>query len=289
MPGSTRQATPGPSTLSSVTPTNSTSTNPKKRAGSDAADEVREAKKAKVDGEALPLSANNNNNKEKDKKKKKKKKKRRTSVVAGAPQPSLRDRETSKPRSSAVPPASVVSKPKSPDHANGHVKSESEGKQASSVCLYYFEREHLINSMAQSSDKGKDKVRSPSHSQRACTPPVETMQPVASGSGSATDETHASEIARLKAQLASQKTVWPFRSVACFFLLIYISSFLSDIKTTSLNTSKLSPARYALTSCTSHTPLLLAVIRPATDASSAGSQHPPTPKAPTQHQPKTTE
>ncbi|KJA25246.1 hypothetical protein HYPSUDRAFT_37729 [Hypholoma sublateritium FD-334 SS-4] len=184
MPGSTRQATPGPSTLSSAIPTNPSYVNPKKRPGSDATDETREAKKPKVDGEALPLSANNNNNKEKDKKKKKKKKKRRMSVVAGAPQPSLRDRETPKPRSSAVPPASVVTKPKSPDHAN----VLSEGKQASS-----------------SSDKGKDKVHSPSHSQRACTPPVEPMQPVASGSGSSTDETRASEIAHLKAQLASQK------------------------------------------------------------------------------------
>ena len=138
MPGTTRQATPGPSTHSSVITSNPNSTNPNKRASSDAADEAREAKKLKVDGEALPLSANNNNNKEKDKKKKKKKKKRRMSVVAGAPQPSLRDRERQKPRSGAVPPLSVVTKPKSPNNANGHVKNEGESKQALSVCLYHL-------------------------------------------------------------------------------------------------------------------------------------------------------
>lgn len=119
-------------------PSNSNSTNPNKRASSDAADEARETKKLKVDGEALPLSANNNNNKEKDKKKKKKKKKRRMSVVSGTPQSALRDRDRQKPRSGAVPPASAVSKPKSPNHANGHVKNESEDKQTLSVCFFHF-------------------------------------------------------------------------------------------------------------------------------------------------------
>ena len=102
MPSSTRQATPGPSSISTGSRDCPVSTsNTKKRAGSEDVEDVRHSKKIKVDGEPLSnLSMN-----AKGKKKKKKKKKKRTPAVVPEVEP--KERVKPKSRTPSNKPASV--------------------------------------------------------------------------------------------------------------------------------------------------------------------------------------
>ncbi|KAF8960880.1 hypothetical protein BDZ97DRAFT_1831243, partial [Flammula alnicola] len=157
------------------------SVNAKKRSGSEVAEDMRDAKKAKVDSESLPLSVNG---KEKDKKRKKKKKKRRTSVVI--PGPEHRERASSKPRSAVATFSPIKSKSSEPT-VNGTAEKQEEDEP-----------------MLSSSDKGKGKAKSESPPRRASIPPIQPAQPVASGSRPPVMSDQASEIARLKEKLAAQ-------------------------------------------------------------------------------------
>lgn len=101
MPSSARQATPGPSsTLTGSRDCPVSTSNTKKRAGSDVED-ARHSKKAKVDDEPLSNLTMNANGK----KKKKKKKKKRTLVVVPEVEP--KERVKPKSRTSSNKPASV--------------------------------------------------------------------------------------------------------------------------------------------------------------------------------------
>jgi hypothetical protein len=137
MPVPTRQPTPGSSTtISGAVPPQIHSENSKKRYASEVTEDMRDVKKAKVEGGALSSKAMNKKQKEKDKKRKKRKKKRRTSVVLAISQP--REREASKPLSSTVAPSTPIPKRKSPEPTNGHAKRESENETVLSVRSYYF-------------------------------------------------------------------------------------------------------------------------------------------------------
>ncbi|KAF8153054.1 hypothetical protein B0H34DRAFT_800311 [Crassisporium funariophilum] len=185
MPGATRQPTPGPSLTTLVTSVPPPHIgNARKRAGSEVVEEARDSKKIKVDDEVL--SAVNG----KDKKKKKRKKRKRTSVVAHESE--RKERPALKSRTAPVSsqnPASIA------DKANG----------TANMITSDVELEHVLSS----SDKGKGKAKSGSPVGTR-TPPSHMGQSVASGSSpsavTVSDSTaHASEVARLKEQLASQK------------------------------------------------------------------------------------
>ncbi|CAA7266222.1 unnamed protein product [Cyclocybe aegerita] len=187
MPVLTRQPTPG--TSAAVSPLNEP--NPtKKRPGSEIAEERRDAKKLKVDGQP------NVNGRDKKKKKKKKKKK---PVVAQA-----RDALTQqRPRSTSQ---SV------PLSTSRHVASNGGVNRTEEVGTVLEVEDHReVESSSRSPDKGKDKARENSTPRRS-PPPPEGAPPshaeatVASGSGSShaiSSEPldQALEIARLKEQL----------------------------------------------------------------------------------------
>jgi len=110
MPASTRQATPGPSTI--LQPHTTQSVNSRKRAATEAIIEDRDTKKPRADA---PTSANVNG--AKDKKKKKRKKKKRTSVVLQDPPVEL-CRVRSSSRSVAPPSAtSTIVRPQATPNA----------------------------------------------------------------------------------------------------------------------------------------------------------------------------
>ncbi|KAF8798809.1 hypothetical protein BYT27DRAFT_7202503 [Phlegmacium glaucopus] len=185
---STRQATPGPSS----TPVESrdcllSASNAKKRAGSEDVEDARHNKKIKVDGEPLSnLSMN-----AKDRKKKKKKKKKRISVVPPEVEP--KERVKSKSRMPSNKPASAVKKE---FITNGSVDDSK----------YMVQNEEPP---PKSLNKGKGKARSNSPTSQAPTPSFSSEVVVASGSGGSNvtlpdSIDHASEIARLKQQVALQ-------------------------------------------------------------------------------------
>lgn len=101
MPSSTRQATPGPSSILTGSRDCPVSTNTKKRPGSEDVEDPRHNKKIKVDGEPLSnLSMN-----AKGKKKRQRKKKKRTPAVVPEVEP--KERVKPKLRMPSNKPASV--------------------------------------------------------------------------------------------------------------------------------------------------------------------------------------
>lgn len=187
MPSSTRQATPGPSsTLAESEDCLLSTSNAKKRAGSEDVEDTRHNKKIKVDGE--PLSNLSMNAKDK---KKKKKKKKRTSVVVPEVEPP-KERVKSKSRTPSNKPASV----KRETVTNGPVD----------------DTKHMVQTEEpppKPLHKGKGKAKSDSPTSQVPNPAVHSEVPVASGSGDSNVTLpdpidHASEIARLKEQVTSQ-------------------------------------------------------------------------------------
>ena len=98
MPASTRQATPGPSTI--LQPHTTQSVNSRKRAATEASLEDRDTKKPRADAPSIA-----NVNGAKDKKKKKRKKKKRTSVVRQ--DPAIEPRRVRSSSRSVAPPSAT--------------------------------------------------------------------------------------------------------------------------------------------------------------------------------------
>jgi len=128
MPVSTRQATPGPSvSTSTVSKTSSHSVNSRKRPGSEILEDIKDAKKIKVEGETLSTISING----KDKKKKKRKKKKRSSVVIhGSTQSSHNEISKAKPEKEVTKRQGSTSASREPEQ---HLMSGSGGDQAEPV------------------------------------------------------------------------------------------------------------------------------------------------------------
>ncbi|KIM41414.1 hypothetical protein M413DRAFT_445425 [Hebeloma cylindrosporum] len=191
MPASTRQATPGPSTI--LQPHTTQSVNSKKRAATEPGVEERDTKKLRVDGTPTTMG---NVNETKDKKKKKRKKRKRTSVVLPDPPMQHRERLRSGSRSVAPPSAATTT-------ASVRQRTTPPVAAAAPAGTPNREEEEDEEPVLSSSDKGKGKAKSDS------PPPSHPPQPVSSSIAGPSSPImpDSTEVARLKAQLAEKTTL----------------------------------------------------------------------------------